>query len=97
MRERKRKPFRRRCSQTQTFDGQDMYVDDAQAGAQQARGHSRHGPAAVQKVLGTGSGAQSSSASKREIDSRELGDVGAFDMDVKEVPRIASLTIAGRQ
>ena len=65
----------------------------------------RHGPAVVPAEPSAGSGAQASSASKREIESRELEDMGAFDMDVEgicpevSVPkksRIASLTIAGK-
>ena len=39
-------------------------------------------PAAAQEELGTGSGAEASSA-KREIQSRELGNMGAFDVDVE--------------
>ena len=80
-----------------------MEVGDYQAAAQEAQAHARQGPAAVPAELITGSGAQASSASKREVDSRGLGDMGTFDMDAKgenpevSVPkksRMASLTIA---
>ena len=36
----------------------------------------------VSRVQHGQSGAQASSASKREIESKEIGDMGAFDMDV---------------
>ena len=54
-----------------------MEVDDAQVQARQSH-------TAVPAELSTGSGPQASSACKREIESSELGDIGAFDMDVKE-------------
>ena len=82
--------------------GPRMEVEDAEAAAQEAQAHARQGPAAALAELSTGSGA--SSASKREVESRELGDKGRFDMDVEgenpevSVPKkrmIASLTIAG--
>ena len=57
-----------------------MEVEDAQAAAQEAHAHARQGPAAAQAEVSTCSGA--SSASKREVESRELGDKGRFDMDV---------------
>ena len=59
-----------------------MQVEDAQSAAQEAQAHARQGPAAVPAELSTGGGARASSASTREIASRELGDMGAFDMDV---------------
>ena len=84
--------------------GTRMVVDDAQVAAQEAQAQARQGPAAVPAELSTGSGAQASSASKREFESRELGTWEPCDMDVEEenpkvsVPksRIASLTIAGK-
>ena len=80
---------------------QRMEVDGAQAASQEAQAQARQGHA----ELSTCSGARASSASKREIESRGLGDIGAFDMDVERVnpevsvpkkSRIASLTIAGK-
>ena len=83
-----------------------MEVDDAQVAAQKARAFSSPtSPTDVPADLSTGSGTRASSTSKREIESDELGDMGAFDMDVEgdnpevSVPkkgRIASLTIAGK-
>ena len=63
-----------------------MEVEDAQAAALEAQAHPRQGPA-VPAELSTGSGAHASSTSKREIESRELGDMGTFDMDVESENR----------
>ena len=85
--------------------GQGMDVGVAQAASQEAHAQARQGPVAVPAEPSAGSGAQASSASKREIESRELGDMSAFDMDVEGVSpevsvpkksRIAPLTIAGK-
>ena len=82
-----------------------MEVEDAQAAAQGPQAHAKQGPAAMPAELSRSSGAQASSASKREVESTELGDMGTCVMDVKgenpevSVPkrsRIASLTIAGK-
>ena len=84
--------------------GPRLEVGDAQMAPQEAQAQASQGPAAVPAELSTGSVAQASSASKREIESRELGAMGAFDMDIEvdnpevRVPRksrMASLTIAG--
>ena len=80
-------------------------VDDAKAASQEAQEQARKGPAAVPAEPSSGSGAPVSSASKRGVESRELGEKGAFDMDVEGVSpevcvpkksRMASLTVAGK-
>ena len=48
-------------------------AEGAQAAAQEAQAHARQVPGVAQEELGTGSGPQASSASKREFESRELG------------------------
>ena len=62
-----------------------MEVGDAQMAAQEAQAQASQGPAAVPAELSTGSGAQASSASKRDTESRELGSMGAFEMDVEGI------------
>ena len=47
-------------------------VDDAQTASQEAQAQARQGPAAVPGEPSAGSGAQASSASKPELESREL-------------------------
>ena len=109
VRERMRTLLRRHCCQTtdvlEESAGPRLEVGDAkQMAPQEAKAQASQGPAAVPAELSTGSVAQASSASKREIESRELGAMGAFDMDIEvdnpevRVPRksrMASLTIAG--
>ena len=52
-----------------------MEVDDVQVAAQEAQLHARQDPTAVPAEISLGSGVQVSGASKREIESRELGDI----------------------
>ena len=82
VRERTRKPLRMALlpdsDVLEELASQRMEVDDAQLAAQEAQAQARPGPAAVPAELSTGSGARASSASKREIESREVGDTGAF-------------------
>ena len=82
--------------------GPRVVAEDAQAAAQ-AQAHACQVP-----QLGKKSSAQAlvnRDASKREVESKELGDMGGFDMDVEgdNTPvsvskkiKIASLTVAGR-
>ena len=59
-----------------------MEVDGAPATAQEAQ--ARQVPATVSAETSTGSGGQASSASQREMESREHGDMSPFvDMDVE--------------
>ena len=83
--------------------GPRVVAEDAQAAAQEAQAHACQVP-----QLGKKSSAQAlvnRDASKREVESRELGDMGGFDMDVEgentqtsvsKKIKIASLTVAGR-